>query len=65
MTAESDWWQLGILSYELMFGYNPFLDNSQDKMKENIKNREPDIDSSSGYSEKATNFIKGLLKKKP
>lgn len=24
-----DWWQLGVLAYEVMFGYNPFLDNSQ------------------------------------
>ena len=34
-------------------------------MKDNIKNKNPDIDESSGYSLKAMDFIRDLLKKKP
>ncbi len=36
----ADWWSLGILTYEMMFGLPPFYHNSQKEMFRKIKEGE-------------------------
>ena len=36
-----DWWSLGVLTYELLFGRTPFYNQNRTKMFQNILEREP------------------------
>ncbi|OHT12603.1 AGC family protein kinase [Tritrichomonas foetus] len=36
-----DWWALGVMFFEIMFGETPFYDDNQNTMFENILNNEP------------------------
>lgn len=61
-----DWWSLGILMYELLYGVTPFQDNNTDKMYELILNAELKFrDNSVDISDECKDFIKSLLIKNP
>jgi serine/threonine protein kinase len=62
---EVDWWALGILFFELLFGRPPFVAANFDRLKEKILSRDvivPDI----GENEwEIASLIQGLLEKDP
>lgn len=61
-----DWWSLGILMYELLYGVTPFYDNNTDKMYELILHAELKFrDNSVDISDECKDFIKSLLIKNP
>lgn len=58
---EVDWWSLGILTYELLFGKTPFCHQNKSRMFQNICDKE--VPYPSGVSPVIVNFINGLLMK--
>jgi serine/threonine protein kinase len=40
---KADWWSLGILAYQMMFGYPPFSDDNHQALFEKILTQEPDF----------------------
>ena len=62
-TYAIDWWALGILTYELMFGQTPFYDKSKHKMYNRIINDEPFFPPET--DPEAVDFVKRLLRKDP
>lgn len=58
---KSDWWSLGILTYELLYGKTPFVDENKGKMYRSILYDDPEF---SQLTDKVTNdFILSLLTK--
>ena len=64
-----DWWSLGMLTYEMISGINPF---KQQAMKGNKSRHEilqkittQDIDILPGFSKKAGDLLRGLLTRDP
>jgi serine/threonine protein kinase len=58
-----DWWAIGVLTYELLFGQTPFYRDNKARMFEAIRNEQPKF---IGRVEATTiNFIRMLLEKDP
>jgi len=70
ISASSDWWSLGVLSYELIVGINPFIGSNQDETKQNIlkantATKVARLRPGQAISRDGYNFIKKLLNKIP
>lgn len=66
-TLNTDWWQLGILIYEMLFASTPFSDPSPYQLYENILSRSvtfPSVTPIPAYNH-AISLISGLLEKQP
>ena len=61
----ADWWSLGILTYEMMFGLPPFYHNSQKEMFRRIKEGEFRFSDKVKVSDEAKDFIVKMLRKDP
>jgi len=62
---EADWWSLGILAYETMFGIPPFYHQNQSTMYELIKDSKLKFPPLPEVSEEGKDFIKCLLVRDP
>jgi serine/threonine protein kinase len=62
-TAAVDWWAVGILTYELLFGATPFHRKHRARMYKEIETRE--VTFPDGADPTAVDFISRLLKKNP
>jgi serum/glucocorticoid-regulated kinase 2 len=62
---EADWWSLGILAYETLFGIPPFYSENQMVMYELIRECDLKFPSSPSATEEAKDFIRRLLVKDP
>jgi len=62
---EADWWSLGILAYETLFGIPPFYSENQMAMYDLIRECNLKIASSPPVSAEAKDFIKKMLVKDP
>lgn len=60
----TDWWALGTLVYELLYGMPPFFNSDCQKMYHNIVNN-PVKFKSTPVSDEAKSFISALLQKDP
>ncbi|CAD8181062.1 unnamed protein product [Paramecium octaurelia] len=60
-----DWWMLGILAYELIFGITPFYCDNQSQLFESIQEREVRFSTNISISIECKDFITNLLKKDP
>ena len=58
-----DWWSLGVLTYELLFGRNPFYDENRSKMFTKISVAPPVFPPSTDPN--VVDFVTSLLKKNP
>ncbi|ORZ09533.1 hypothetical protein BCR42DRAFT_381630 [Absidia repens] len=57
-----DWWALGVICYEFLYGYPPFNDDSPDKVFENILSRRIDWhEDSVSVSDDARDFMEKLM----
>lgn len=57
-----DWWALGILSYEMLYGTTPFKGTSRKETFRNVLYKEPEF---IGQRNDLTDFIQRLLHKDP
>ena len=62
-TFSVDWWELGVLTYEMLFGRNPFHDANRTKMFTKICTRDPVFPGNVDPNVK--DFIMKLLTKNP
>ena len=62
---ESDWWNYGIILYELLFGIPPFYNENDNKTKEQIVKTELRFPKITNVSKGAKELIKKLLNKNP
>ncbi|OHS95828.1 AGC family protein kinase [Tritrichomonas foetus] len=62
-TEAIDWWSLGILTYELLFGVTPFYNSNRPKLYANIVHSNPTFPP--GADPTAVEFIKFVLNKDP
>lgn len=60
---EIDWWAIGILTYELLYGQPPFHDPSKLKMFKRILNEDPKFPPETDPS--TISFVSALLAKEP
>lgn len=58
-----DWWTLGILTFEMLFGTTPFASESKIRMFQNICKRQPVFDAN--VEPEVVDFINMLLTKDP
>ena len=62
----SDWWSIGCILFEFLFGYPPFHAPSPDKVFENILSRNIDWPADDSFvSEEAKDLMKRLMTLKP
>ncbi|ORX54133.1 kinase-like protein [Hesseltinella vesiculosa] len=59
--ASVDWWSLGIVCYELLFGQRPFRGKSNDALKQAILSDPVDFPDEPNVSPEAISAIKSLL----
>ncbi|KAF6158650.1 hypothetical protein GIB67_040164 [Kingdonia uniflora] len=57
-----DWWALGVLTYELLYGKTPFRGKTRKETFSNIARKDPEF---VGYQNALTDFIARLLVKDP
>ena len=57
----SDWWALGIFTYEMLFAYPAFYSKNQDLMFENIQTKDVTFPTAPTISDNAKDFIKMVL----
>jgi serine/threonine protein kinase len=62
--SEVDWWALGVLFFELLFGRTPFYAANRERMREKILNREVIVPDHNRSAEVA-HLLYGLLEKDP
>jgi serine/threonine protein kinase len=60
---EVDWWALGVVAFELIFGESPFYDSNREKMLSRIVNTRPNFPRESDAG--AIDFVQKLLIKDP
>nr|AML76953.1 putative LOV domain-containing protein [Spinulum annotinum] len=60
-----DWWALGILIYEMLYGYTPFRGKNRQKTFSNVLLKELSFPRSIPVSLAARHLIRGLLQKDP
>lgn len=61
----ADWWSLGILTYEMMYGLPPFYNQQQNLMFKLIKEGELKFSEKVDTSKEAKDFITKLLNRNP
>ncbi|KAI8093540.1 putative camp-dependent protein kinase [Halteromyces radiatus] len=59
--ASVDWWSLGIVCYEMLFGKRPFKAKTNDALKQAILNEQLEFPDDPPVSPEAIQVIKGLL----
>ncbi|XP_015952331.1 phototropin-1-like [Arachis duranensis] len=64
-TSAVDWWALGILLYEMLYGFTPFRGKNRQKTFTNILNKDLKFPKSKQVSLHAKHLIYGLLQKDP
>ena len=62
---EVDWWCLGILIYQMVYGFTPFYDDYIDKIYQKILYTNPIFDSNIKINYNLKMLIKGVLNKDP
>ena len=62
---EVDWWCLGVLIYQMVYGYTPFYDEYIDKIYQKILFTNVNFDSNIEIKNNLKMLIKGLLNKDP
>ncbi|CAI4058717.1 hypothetical protein SUVZ_03G1410 [Saccharomyces uvarum] len=62
-TAAVDWWTLGILVYEMLFGYTPFKADNSNETFSNILTMDVKFPHDKEVSKQCKDLIKKLLKK--
>ena len=62
-TASVDWWEFGILIYEMKFGYTPFKGIMQEETFDNIINLDLQFDNKISISRNLKNLLISLLNK--
>ena len=64
-----DWWSLGMLTYEMISGINPFkqMTSQGNRSRHEILKQitEHDVDILPGFSQKAASLLSGLLQRDP
>lgn len=64
----SDYYAVGIIAYEFLFGHRPYLAKSKRELKELILTRQAQVDIEelpNGWSSEAADFINQLIQRKP
>lgn len=61
----SDYWGLGVLIYEMLFGKNPFAGHSMEQTMTRIVSQSPRIPEGSNCSPELRTFLNGLLRHDP
>nr|AML76557.1 putative LOV domain-containing protein [Alternanthera sessilis] len=64
-TSAVDWWALGILLYEMLYGYTPFRGKTRQRTFSNVLQRNPKFPTSKQVSLHAKQLIYQLLLKDP
>mmetsp|Transcript_20107 Transcript_20107/g.33528 ORF Transcript_20107/g.33528 Transcript_20107/m.33528 type:complete len:475 (+) Transcript_20107:52-1476(+) len=64
-SSSVDWWTLGILMYEMLFGYTPFKGSNQNGTFANIVNNEIKFPDDAHVTDNCKKLIKRLLKRDP
>lgn len=59
---EVDFWSLGCIVYEMLFGFSPFFSENNFEMIQNILKKKPTFFK--GFDQNCVNFVSGLLEKK-
>ncbi|KAF7731653.1 hypothetical protein EC973_008823 [Apophysomyces ossiformis] len=62
--ASVDWWSLGVVCYELLFGKRPFQAKTNDALQQAILHDDPEFPENEASAD-AIDFIKGLLTRDP
>lgn len=61
---ELDWWQVGVLLYEMLTGKTPFMDSSPYRLYEKVLTSSPNL-SYRVFDEDSSSLLRGLLAKLP
>ncbi|KAM3145549.1 hypothetical protein pb186bvf_002323 [Paramecium bursaria] len=64
-TRVIDWYQLGAVTHEMLYGVPPFYSNDRNELFENIKNQKLKFPSSNKVSQECINFMTQLLERNP
>lgn len=67
-TFSIDYYAVGIITYELMYGHRPYLGKSKHEVKHLILTRQAQIDYDElpdGYANEAADFVNRLIQRKP
>lgn len=62
---EADWWSLGILAYEMMYGLPPFYSKTQNDMFKLIQEGELKFNDKVDVSKEGKDFISKMLIRNP
>lgn len=61
----SDYFALGVILFECVFGYRPYVGQSWAEIRELLLNKEIQINKDKQYSQNMIDFINSLLKTNP